>query len=141
MRGFSRWILLPYRFSTSPVFKSLLALSPSFLHLPPLPPSLLRFVILPGGAGVKGRGPMKKHLIPRAACHEGIRPLTPSILAHNDKWTRNFPPDLAATKATSPLGLSRGVQSVSLPPVPSGYGARQPALSTGNKRRTTPVIY
>lgn len=39
VRGFSRWILLPYRFSTYPVFKSPLALSPSFLHLIPRPPS------------------------------------------------------------------------------------------------------
>lgn len=124
---FSRWILLPYRFSTSPVFKSLLALSPSFLRLPPtppFPPNPLCFVILPGGAGVKGRGPVEKHLILRGACHEGIRPLTSEHLGTQWQMDLQFSAPLGGHKGNISAGfqpqstVSQPVSQPSCRPVP-----------------------
>lgn len=57
---FSRWILLPYRFSTSPVFKSLLALSPSFLRLPPIPPEPPLFCYFTWRSRCEGARPHEK---------------------------------------------------------------------------------
>lgn len=88
-----------------PVFKSLPLPKPSFLSVFP------RFVILPGGAGVKGWGCGKTF---DSVSLSWRNPLTDLyILAHNDKWVSNFPPDLGATKHTFPLSpaASERVQS------------------------------
>lgn len=66
---------------------------PSFLSFSPC------FVILPGGAGVKGWGRGKTF---DSVSLSWRNPLTDlCILAHNDKWVCNFPPDWGATKHIS----------------------------------------
>lgn len=86
---FSRWILLPYRFSTSPVFKSLLALSPSFLRLPPRPP----------------KPPLFCYFTWRSRC-EGARPHEKTFDSERSLSWRNPSADLRASWHTMTNGFA-----------------------------------
>lgn len=101
---FSRRILLTYHFSLP--LPQVICSKPSFLPFSP------RFVILPGGAGARGRGRGKTLDSVSLSWRNPLSDLC--ILSYNDKWICNFPPDWAATKNISTF--ARRQRAYSLPP-------------------------